>query len=141
MTTPPNWHDTYAEKLTSAADAVRRVESGQHVYMGGNAATPRALADALAAHAPELRDVEVAHVLLLGADPFANVRDHTDTLGGRARGRPPCVAAGPPGGARRRRGHDPRRSRGADLGGASRGVAGDAELRRAGGRVAGPEFP
>jgi 4-hydroxybutyrate CoA-transferase len=70
------WRDDYKSKLRSPTAALQIVKSGDHVYMGGNAATPAVLAHALAARAPEISGVEVAHVLLLGKDPFAEVRDH-----------------------------------------------------------------
>jgi acyl-CoA hydrolase len=70
------WRDDYRSKLRSPERALALVKSGDHVYMGGNAATPRVLASALAARAAEASGVEVAHVLLLGDDPFAGVRDH-----------------------------------------------------------------
>lgn len=75
---PPSsdWRAMYASRLCSAAQAVERVRSGDHVYLGGNAATPHVLAAALAARAPALTDVTVAHVLLLGQDPFKDVREH-----------------------------------------------------------------
>ena len=69
------WRDDYRSKLQSAERALRLVKSGDHVYMGGNAATPRVLASTLAARAAELSGIEVAHVLLLGDDPFASVRN------------------------------------------------------------------
>lgn len=71
-----SWRDEYRSKLRRPEQALEVVRSGDHVYMGGNAATPRALAAALAARAPEISGVEVAHVLLLGQDPFAEVRQH-----------------------------------------------------------------
>jgi 4-hydroxybutyrate CoA-transferase len=64
------WQDTYRSKLTTPRAAAEHIGPGQTVYLGGNAATPRALADALAARAEDVHDVRVAHVLLLGADPF-----------------------------------------------------------------------
>lgn len=71
-----NWRRDYDEKRCSAAEAVRGISAHDHVYMGGNAATPRGLAVALAARAEEVSGVEVAHVLLLGEDPFREVRQH-----------------------------------------------------------------
>jgi acyl-CoA hydrolase len=66
-----NWVDDYRSKLTSAAEAVKRIKRGDRVYYGGNAAIPRALVDALAAYKDELRDVQLNHVLLLGDDPLS----------------------------------------------------------------------
>ena len=64
------WRQTYRQKLCSAAQAARLVEPVSTVYLSGNAATPRALTEALADRAQDLRDVRAAHVLLLGDDPF-----------------------------------------------------------------------
>lgn len=71
-----SWRDDYRSKIRSADQALERLRPGDHVYMGGNAATPRALAAALAAQAERISGVEVAHVLLLGEDPFKEVRQH-----------------------------------------------------------------
>lgn len=70
------WRDVYRSKLCSASAALSKLQPGHRVYMGGNAATPRALARALAGRAPEISGIEVAHVLLLGEDPFKDVRQH-----------------------------------------------------------------
>lgn len=66
-----NWLDDYKSKLCTADEAVRLVNSGDRLYYGGNAAIPRALIDALARRAPELTDVRLAHVLLIGDDPLS----------------------------------------------------------------------
>ncbi|MCB9683075.1 MAG: acetyl-CoA hydrolase/transferase family protein [Alphaproteobacteria bacterium] len=65
------WIDTWRAKLTTAEAAVATLQPGDHVFMGGNAATPRVLARALAARAASCPGVTVGHVLLLGDDPFA----------------------------------------------------------------------
>lgn len=66
-----NWLSDYRSKLTSAAEAVELVRSGDRVYYGGNAAIPRALVEALVERKEELSDVQLNHVLLLGADPVS----------------------------------------------------------------------
>jgi 4-hydroxybutyrate CoA-transferase len=66
-----NWLDEYKSKLRSADEAVKLIQSGDHVYYGGNAAIPRGLVEALARRAPELTNVRLAHVLLLGEDPLS----------------------------------------------------------------------
>jgi len=66
-----SWIDDYRSKLTSAADAVRRIRSHQCVYYGGNAAIPWALVRALAERRDELHGVQLNHVLLLGEDPLS----------------------------------------------------------------------
>ena len=47
------------------------VKSKDRIFISGNAATPLILTDALANHAPELTNVEVNHILLLGDDPLS----------------------------------------------------------------------
>lgn len=69
-----SWKDRYRSKLVSAEEAVRAFKPWDRVYMGGNAATPVALARALAARAEEVQGLSVGHVLLLGEDPFADAR-------------------------------------------------------------------
>ncbi len=66
-----SWKDAYRSKLCTAEAAVAGLSPGAHVYMGGNAATPRGLCRALAARAAEVPGLTVSHVLLLGDDPLA----------------------------------------------------------------------
>jgi acyl-CoA hydrolase len=66
-----SWLDDYKAKLCHADEAVKIVKSGDRIYYGGNAAIPRALVDALARRAPDLRDVRLGHVLLIGDDPLS----------------------------------------------------------------------
>lgn len=65
------WSLDYRSKLVTAEAALARVEPGHTVFLGGNAATPRVLARALAARALAAPGIRVAHVLLMGDDPFA----------------------------------------------------------------------
>ena len=46
-------------KFVSAEEALKLVESGDHIYVQGSTSTPEVLLDALVARAPELRDVTV----------------------------------------------------------------------------------
>jgi acyl-CoA hydrolase len=66
-----NWLDDYKRKRTTADEAVARIESGNRVYYGGNAAIPSGLVRALARRRDELHDVQLNHVLLLGDDPLS----------------------------------------------------------------------
>lgn len=71
----------YQKKRMDAAGAVQKIESGQRLYISGNAATPFVLLEALAGRANDLHNVEVLHVLLLGKgheDPLARpeIRGH-----------------------------------------------------------------
>jgi acetyl-CoA hydrolase len=64
--------DVYRQRVTTAAEAVSRVQSGQRVFVTGNCAVPTLLMDALVARAPGLRDVEICHILTFGKAPWAD---------------------------------------------------------------------
>ncbi|TPW14449.1 MAG: acetyl-CoA hydrolase [bacterium] len=66
-----SWLEDYNRKLCTAEKAVQLIQSGHRVYYSGNAAIPRPLVEALARRAPELANVQLNHVLLLGADPLS----------------------------------------------------------------------
>jgi acetyl-CoA hydrolase len=53
----------YRQRLTTAATAVRMIQSGQRVFVMGNAGMPKVLMAALVEYAPNLHDVELLHVL------------------------------------------------------------------------------
>jgi acetyl-CoA hydrolase len=61
--------DLYRGKVVSADEAVKIIQSGQRVYSGGGAGAPRTVLNALVRRAPELRDVEMVHVLIFGPAP------------------------------------------------------------------------
>ena len=65
-----SWFEDYKAKLTTADEAVKLIESGHRVYYSGNAATPFPLIEALIKRSPELKDVQLNHVLLIGEDPI-----------------------------------------------------------------------
>ncbi len=65
------WLDDYKHKLRSAEEAVKTINSGDSVFYSGNAACPFELIDALAKRAPEVKNVLLNHVLLLGDDPLS----------------------------------------------------------------------
>lgn len=70
-----SWQQTYRDRLTTADAALAAITPGQHLYLGGNAATPLALAEALCRRALALfregaPPLTAAHVLLLAPDPL-----------------------------------------------------------------------
>ena len=60
------WRDEYRSKAMSARDALRRVRSGDRVYIHPGCAEPEVLVEALIERAPQLREVEIVHLLTLG---------------------------------------------------------------------------
>jgi 4-hydroxybutyrate CoA-transferase len=60
----------YADKLRTAAEAVRFIKSGMHVYLGGGTGVPQALERAMVHRADELENVEVIHVLTFAGGEY-----------------------------------------------------------------------
>ena len=56
-------------KFVSAAEAVKLIESGDHVYLQGSTSIPEALSEALAARGNELRDVTIYTGFGVGLGP------------------------------------------------------------------------
>lgn len=56
-------------KFMSAAEAVKLVESGDHVYIQGSTSIPEVLSEALAARAPELSNITIYSAFAIGRRP------------------------------------------------------------------------
>jgi 4-hydroxybutyrate CoA-transferase len=65
-----SWRDEYRSKCTSAAAALQSVRSGSRVWIQSGCGTPSTLVNALVARAPEVRDVEVIHMMTLGSADY-----------------------------------------------------------------------
>src|SRR5579884_1137322 len=59
------WDIEYKRKLLTAREALRCVQSGMRVYIHPGCATPQVLVDALIERGPEVRDVEIVHMMTL----------------------------------------------------------------------------
>ena len=67
-----NWKEIYKNKLVTAEASVKKVKSGQRVFIGSGAAEPQLLVKALAARGPDLADTQIVHILTLGVAPYAD---------------------------------------------------------------------
>ncbi len=72
MATP--WRERFADKVTTAADAVRKIKAGDRVFIGSACGEPQELVRAMAAYGDHLSDTEVVHVLTLGVAPYAQAK-------------------------------------------------------------------
>ena len=61
-----DWKTDYAAKRTTAAEAMKYVESGDRVVFAHACGEPLELVDALVARAPELERVEINHMVAMG---------------------------------------------------------------------------
>lgn len=86
-----SWLTAYQQRLRSAEDAVRLVGSGDRVWVHEGCATPEPLLDALTARAPELRNVDILHMLTVGRAAYtapgmeASFRHNGMFIGGNVR--------------------------------------------------------
>lgn len=58
-----DWRERYADKLRTAGEAVRLINSGDNVYVGMFGSTPEGLSKALIARHAELSDVSIYHYI------------------------------------------------------------------------------
>src|SRR5262249_16059249 len=87
----------YHSRITTADEAVEVVRPGHRVWLHAGCSTPQTLIEALLRRAPELRNVEIIHMLTFGradytrAEYAGRFRHNGLFLGGNVRG---AVAAG-----------------------------------------------
>ena len=67
-----SWQSAHQARLTTAEEAVRVIESGQRVFLTGNASVPQTVLHALVERAPALHDVEIIQVLTIGPAPHVD---------------------------------------------------------------------
>src|SRR5207253_8783405 len=65
-----SWETQYSKKLRTADEALTRVSSGMRVYIQPGCAEPEVLVEALMRRAPDLHDVEIVHMMTMGAAPY-----------------------------------------------------------------------
>lgn len=65
-----SWQIEYKKKLRTPDEALRCVQSGMRVYIQPGCAEPETLVEALIRRAPFVEDVEIVHMMTLGAAPY-----------------------------------------------------------------------
>lgn len=61
-----DWNKLYQSRIVSPEEAVRKIKSGDRVFLTGNCSVPLKLLNALVEYAPQLRDVEICQALSIG---------------------------------------------------------------------------
>jgi len=64
------WESEYIQKVQTADSAMCFVKSGMRVYIQPGCAEPEILVEALIRRAPEVHDVEIVHMMTMGAAPY-----------------------------------------------------------------------
>ncbi len=64
------WSEIYRDRMVTAKEAVKVIQSGQRIFLTGNCSVPQTLMGALVERAPQLEDVEIVQVLTIGAADY-----------------------------------------------------------------------
>jgi acetyl-CoA hydrolase len=81
----------YNEKVTTAAEAVKVIKSGNRIFLTGNVSVPKVIMEALVGYAPSVKDVEICHALTMGSANYVapelegHLRVNTMFIGGNVR--------------------------------------------------------
>jgi 4-hydroxybutyrate CoA-transferase len=67
-----SWEMDYKRCLKTADEALGCVQSGMRVYIQPGCAEPETLVEALMRRGPELRDVEIVHMMTMGCAPYVS---------------------------------------------------------------------
>jgi 4-hydroxybutyrate CoA-transferase len=67
-----NWETLYRSKVTDVPTALSVIQSNNRLYVGGGAGVPVELTKGLTARAPELRNVELTHILTFAPAPYCD---------------------------------------------------------------------
>ena len=71
MSTPDsNWQESFASKVCTVEQAVKKIPPGRRILVGSGAAEPCRLVEAMVDHGHHLADNEVVHLLTLGSAPY-----------------------------------------------------------------------
>lgn len=68
----PAWNTIYESRIVSAEEAVRKIESGQRLFLTGNCSVPQKVLAALVDYAPQLESVEICHALTIGPADYVS---------------------------------------------------------------------
>lgn len=66
-----NWREIYKGKIVSVKQALGHIKSGDRVVIGHACGEPTALVEALVDRAPDLSNVEIVHMVAMGAAKYA----------------------------------------------------------------------
>ncbi|MEA3350530.1 MAG: acetyl-CoA hydrolase/transferase C-terminal domain-containing protein [Chloroflexota bacterium] len=66
------WTEQYKNKVVTADEAVKSVQSGDRIFLTGNCSVPKTVLAALVDRAIELRDVEICQALTIGSADYVS---------------------------------------------------------------------
>jgi acyl-CoA hydrolase/GNAT superfamily N-acetyltransferase len=75
----PTWPDDYLQKRISPQEAIRRIHSGQRVFIGTACGEPQCLVRELAAQSGRFADLEIIQLYSQEVSPLTLIADHTES--------------------------------------------------------------
>jgi len=67
-----DWKEKYKEKITTSAQAMKLVKSGNNIFIGTGCGQPQHLVEALVEHSSGITDAHIVQLLTMGAAPYAD---------------------------------------------------------------------
>jgi acyl-CoA hydrolase len=67
-----DWKERFKDRITTAPEAVKKITSGNSVFIGTGCAQPQHLVRALAEHSKHIYDAHIIHMLTVGEAPYAD---------------------------------------------------------------------
>ncbi|HET6428424.1 MAG TPA: GNAT family N-acetyltransferase [Phycisphaerae bacterium] len=69
-----DWKERFKDRVTTAADAMKRIKPGSSIFIGTGCGEPQHLVHALVEHSAGIYDAHIIHLLTMGAAPYADER-------------------------------------------------------------------
>jgi len=67
-----DWKEHFKDRITTAPEAVKKITSGNSVFIGTGCGQPQHLVRALAEHSKHIYDAHIIHMLTVGEAPYAD---------------------------------------------------------------------
>ncbi|MCD6303440.1 MAG: 4-hydroxybutyrate CoA-transferase, partial [Planctomycetes bacterium] len=67
-----DWKKAYAERIGTAAEAMKLIRPGNSIFIGTGCAQPQHLVRALTEHGQHISDAHIIHLLTMGEAPYAD---------------------------------------------------------------------
>jgi len=69
-----DWQDRYADRISTAAEAIKMIKPGNTIFIGTGCGQPQHLTEALVKYSGPIRDATIVHLLTMGPAPYADER-------------------------------------------------------------------
>lgn len=70
-----DWKKHFKNSTVIASEAIKHINNGDRIFLGGNASIPFSLIRALEKRKGELKNIELNHLLTFGEDPFTEIEE------------------------------------------------------------------